>query len=119
MTDLRQSERHTLLCRESEPVLRMVLTPDMSGIWVATSDSSIRHWPLNNRYLDEKYSFETSRQFNYKPVQALSLFYFSGCFSHVTTGTTRITNLWFPNLIRSYEEELPSEVTAFKMIKDI
>ena len=29
----------------------MVLAPDMSGIWVATSDSSIRHWPLNNRVL--------------------------------------------------------------------
>ena len=29
----------------------MVLNPDMSGLWVATSDSSIRHWPLNNRVL--------------------------------------------------------------------
>jgi len=51
MTDLRQSDKHTLVCRETDPVLRMVLTPDMSGLWVATSDSSIRHWPLNNRVL--------------------------------------------------------------------
>ena len=32
----RHGDRHTLVCRESEAVLRMVLTPDMSGIWVAT-----------------------------------------------------------------------------------
>merc|ERR1719318_1359910 len=29
----------------------MVLTPDMAGVWVATSDSTIRHWPLSNRVL--------------------------------------------------------------------
>jgi len=51
LTDLRQSDRHSLICRESSPVLRMVLTPDMTGIWVATSDSSIKHWSLSNRVL--------------------------------------------------------------------
>jgi len=52
LTDLRQTDRHSLVCRESSPVLRMVMTPDQSGIWVATSESSIKHWPLNNRILN-------------------------------------------------------------------
>ena len=30
---------------------KQVLTPDMAGVWVATSDSTIRHWPLSNRVL--------------------------------------------------------------------
>ena len=51
LTDLRQSDRHSLICRESGPVLKLVAAPDMSGLWVATSESSIRHWPLNNRIL--------------------------------------------------------------------
>jgi len=51
LTDLRQTERHTLVCREAAPVLRMVATPDLAGVWVATSQSSIRHWPINNRLL--------------------------------------------------------------------
>ena len=61
MTDLRQSDKSSLVCRESEPVLRMVLSPDMSGLWVATSNSSIRHWPLNNRVLQ---TIDTNRDNN-------------------------------------------------------
>ena len=67
MTDLRQSERSSLVCRETEPVLRMVLTPDMSGLWVATSDSSIRHWPLNNRVLQSQGSDNSRSTDNTSP----------------------------------------------------
>ena len=67
MTDLRQSERSSLVCRETEPVLRMVLTPDMSGLWVATSDSSIRHWPLNNRMLQSQGSDNSRSTDNTSP----------------------------------------------------
>ncbi len=28
LTDLRQNDRHNLVCRESAPVLKMILTPD-------------------------------------------------------------------------------------------
>jgi len=49
LTDLRQVDRHSLVCRETAPILRMVLTPDQSGLWISTSESHIKHWPLNNR----------------------------------------------------------------------
>ena len=52
LTDLRATDKHTLVCRETSPVLRMVMTPDQAGLWVATSESSIKHWPLNNRMLN-------------------------------------------------------------------
>jgi len=52
LTDLRSTDKHTLVCRETSPVLRMVMTPDQAGLWVATSESSIKHWPLNNRLLN-------------------------------------------------------------------
>lgn len=52
LTDLRATEKHTLVCRETSPVLRMVMTPDQAGLWVATSESSIKHWPLNNRLVN-------------------------------------------------------------------
>lgn len=44
MTDLRCSDRRVLVCEESEPVLKMILTPDQTGIWVATSASAIKLW---------------------------------------------------------------------------
>ena len=31
LTDLRHSEAHLLVCRETDPVLKMVLTPEASG----------------------------------------------------------------------------------------
>ena len=52
LTDLRATEKHTLVCRETSPVLRMVMTPDQAGLWVATSESTIKHWPLNNRVMN-------------------------------------------------------------------
>jgi len=42
MTDLRNADRRVLVCEESESVLRMILTPDQSQIWVATSASAIK-----------------------------------------------------------------------------
>ena len=31
LTDLRQTDRHTLVCQEEAPVLKMILTPDQQG----------------------------------------------------------------------------------------
>lgn len=39
-------ERYTVICEEKAPVLKMVMTPDQSSIWVATSESSINNWVL-------------------------------------------------------------------------
>lgn len=33
-----------LLCQESAPVLKMLLTPDNSGLFVATTNSAIKCW---------------------------------------------------------------------------
>lgn len=44
MTDLKNPNKVQLICNESAPVVKMVTTPDMSAIWVATSDSSINCW---------------------------------------------------------------------------
>lgn len=46
MTDLRNPDRRILICEESEPILKMISTPDQTGIWVATSASSIKNWSL-------------------------------------------------------------------------
>lgn len=45
MTDLRFPEKcPRLLCEETAPILKMVMLPDQSSIWVATSDSYIKNW---------------------------------------------------------------------------
>lgn len=44
MTDLKNPNRVQLICNETAPVVKMVTTPDMSAIWVATSESSINCW---------------------------------------------------------------------------
>jgi len=44
MTDLRNNDRHALVGEESDPILKMVMTPDQSSIWVATSGSSLNNW---------------------------------------------------------------------------
>ena len=49
VTEPRCPDRQVLLCEESEPVLKMLLTPDNSSLYIATTDSAIRCWPLNNR----------------------------------------------------------------------
>lgn len=44
MTDFRYPDRRVLVCEETEPILKMISTPDQTGIWVATSASSIKQW---------------------------------------------------------------------------
>lgn len=44
MTDLKNPNRIQLICNETAPIVKMVTTPDMSAIWVATSESSINCW---------------------------------------------------------------------------
>ena len=52
-TDLRQVERKALVCRETSPVLRMILTPDQKGLWTSTTESSVKWWNLSGLdYLD-------------------------------------------------------------------
>ncbi|XP_076371088.1 WD repeat-containing protein 48 isoform X1 [Tachypleus tridentatus] len=55
MTDLRSPEKRVLICEETAPILKMILMPGHSSLWVATTDSSIKNWPINNRIsqLDE------------------------------------------------------------------
>ncbi|KAF7991219.1 hypothetical protein HCN44_002781 [Aphidius gifuensis] len=47
MTELRNPDRPILICEENAPVLKMVMTPDQSSIWVATSESTINNWSIN------------------------------------------------------------------------
>ncbi|XP_055929007.1 WD repeat-containing protein 48-like isoform X1 [Argiope bruennichi] len=47
--DLRNTEIKALIGEETAPVLKMILTPDASSLWVATTDSSIKNWSVNSR----------------------------------------------------------------------
>ncbi|KAK8391797.1 hypothetical protein O3P69_017437 [Scylla paramamosain] len=47
--ETRAPDKGVLLCQESAPVLKMLLTPDNSALYVATTNSAIKCWPLNNR----------------------------------------------------------------------
>ncbi|KAK8721181.1 hypothetical protein OTU49_012890 [Cherax quadricarinatus] len=47
--ETRTPDKYVLLCQESAPVLKMLLTPDNSSLYVATTNSAIKCWPLNNR----------------------------------------------------------------------
>ncbi|KAL1438114.1 hypothetical protein MTO96_048205 [Rhipicephalus appendiculatus] len=49
MTDLRNPDNRALVCEETAPVLKMTLCNDTSSLWVATTDSTIKNWPVNNR----------------------------------------------------------------------
>ncbi|XP_076056582.1 WD repeat-containing protein 48 [Oratosquilla oratoria] len=49
MSETRCTDKHILLCQETAPVLKMLLTPDNSALYVATTSSAIKAWPLNNR----------------------------------------------------------------------
>ncbi|XP_034945119.1 WD repeat-containing protein 48 [Chelonus insularis] len=49
MTELRNPEKYTVICEESAPILRMAMTPDQSSIWVATSESTINNWCINQK----------------------------------------------------------------------
>ncbi|GFO12871.1 WD repeat-containing protein 48 [Plakobranchus ocellatus] len=47
-TDLRTPDNRELICEESSPVLKLELVEDSPSpsIWVATTDSTIKNWPL-------------------------------------------------------------------------
>ncbi|KAJ8676725.1 hypothetical protein QAD02_012512 [Eretmocerus hayati] len=49
MTELRNPDKFTVIAEEKAPILKMVMTPDQSSIWVATSDSTINNWNLNQK----------------------------------------------------------------------
>ncbi|KAG8182664.1 hypothetical protein JTE90_019689 [Oedothorax gibbosus] len=52
--DLRNTEIKALIGEETHSVLKMVLTPDASSLWVATTDSSIKNWPVcRNTRIDD------------------------------------------------------------------
>lgn len=44
MTELGHAERYTVIGEEKAPILKMVMAPDQSSIWVATSESTINNW---------------------------------------------------------------------------
>lgn len=46
-TDLRNNNSHsTLIAVESHPILSLCLSPDLTMVWVGTTDSTVRAWPL-------------------------------------------------------------------------
>ncbi|KAL8578817.1 WD repeat-containing protein 48 [Nucella lapillus] len=46
-TDIRNPDNRELICEEKAPVLKLELTPtDPPTLWVATTDSSIKNWPV-------------------------------------------------------------------------
>lgn len=49
MTDLRNPDKFTVVCEENAPILKMVMMPDQSSIWVATSDSTIKNWTISQK----------------------------------------------------------------------
>jgi WD repeat-containing protein 48 len=58
VTDLRDVDAPLFVCKESAPVLRLLLVDqpsDRTGLWVTTTDSSVKYWSLprdqpNNEY---------------------------------------------------------------------
>ncbi|KAK6187082.1 hypothetical protein SNE40_006330 [Patella caerulea] len=62
-TDIRNPDNRTLICEEKAPVLKLELShTDPPSLWVATTDSSIRNWPIKTNvrgsgdYENENYS---------------------------------------------------------------
>ncbi|CAA9993792.1 unnamed protein product [Nesidiocoris tenuis] len=47
ITDLK-TKHSALLCDEEAPILKMAATPDFTGLWVATSNSSINFWEISH-----------------------------------------------------------------------
>ena len=45
-TDLKKDPgtNRALVAQESSPILKMILNPDKSGMWVSTSESSVKYW---------------------------------------------------------------------------
>lgn len=57
VTDLR-SECHALLCEESAPILKLLLEPpNYNSLWVATTDSTIKKWPINQTKFNRSNSY--------------------------------------------------------------
>jgi len=44
ITDLKQTDKHVLVCEDEYSVLRVVTAPDQQSMWVATADSTIKNW---------------------------------------------------------------------------
>lgn len=66
--DLRNTEIKALIGEETASVLKMILTPDSSSLWVATTDSSIKNWSVSNRNSRmEDYDTETLPPINQQP----------------------------------------------------
>lgn len=49
MTNLQDPEDRTLLFTEKAPVLRLLLQHETRSLWVATTDSNIKNWPIRTR----------------------------------------------------------------------
>ncbi|XP_048249973.1 WD repeat-containing protein 48-like [Haliotis rufescens] len=45
-TDIKNPDNRTLICEEKFPVLKLELHTEQPSLWVATTDSSIRNWPI-------------------------------------------------------------------------
>jgi len=67
MTDLKDTTNTTLICEESSPILKILLvdrcytrkqnTRENSSLWVATTDSAIKNWPLDREdFSDQAFS---------------------------------------------------------------
>ncbi|KAK4303377.1 hypothetical protein Pmani_024605 [Petrolisthes manimaculis] len=69
--ETRAPDKYVLLCQESAPVLKMLLTPDNSALYVATTNSAIKCWPLNNRLSHvEDYCDNDEEPAELRPVMA-------------------------------------------------
>ncbi|KAL0275371.1 UNVERIFIED_CONTAM: hypothetical protein PYX00_003232 [Menopon gallinae] len=73
MTDIRLPERRVLICEETDPVLKMVMTPDQNSIWVATSSSTIKNWAIPKResQINDCGDVENMRPLNERPEHVI------------------------------------------------
>ncbi|KAK4337249.1 hypothetical protein RND71_043718 [Anisodus tanguticus] len=46
MTDLSNTENGLIVCEETAPVLRMLTLPNNKSMWISTTDSNVKKWPL-------------------------------------------------------------------------
>jgi len=57
MTDLRNPDRRVLICEETDPVLKIILSPDQNSIWVSTAGCDIKNWVSHHHTCVEKTFF--------------------------------------------------------------
>jgi len=80
-TDLRCPDNRVLVCEETAPVLRMILTPDRGGLWTSTSESSVKYHDISkievdaargrsDRYHGYQQSYQQQQQHNRHPAVA-------------------------------------------------